>query len=198
MSAMQDIKTTIKRNRMKYTHIFFSLSFLFACSFMANAMDTSDEPAPAQEKPESYHEVIKKTVEILNQNHLPMNQEYSLNPSSPIMGGKVVKKVILRRKDDKGRENGKETDEALASIRNFDWQKGKRSDAHKGSKQAAKFARFLALANATAGVKWQEVDDNGNLVTIFEEEVFFHTIAKIYCQVSGMGEVEMCTERDNI
>ena len=35
---------------MKYTHTLFSLSFLFACSFMAHAMDTHAESSPTQEK----------------------------------------------------------------------------------------------------------------------------------------------------
>ncbi len=172
--------------------LFFSLSFLLACSFMAHAMmDTSDESAKVEQ--ESYHIGIQEVVEKLKQNHPPTQKEYSLNPSSAMIGGRLVKKVIL------GRTNDKATDEGLAFIRQFDWEHGTRDDVHKAIdadqlKKVTDFAQYLKLANEAARVEWQEVNEAGDLVTTFASAMPFHTIGMIYFQVPEMGDVEECTE----
>ncbi len=200
---------------MKYNHVLFSLSFLLACSFMAHAMDRrpsfqfaspskpepisgfredslnpkKDEEEVVRETttaPESYHVMIQEIVEILNQNHRPTQQEYSLHMDHPGMGGSPTKKVILWRR------YGKKTDEALQFIRQFDWENGTRADAHKvysadQLKKTTDFARYLLLANEKLNVEKQEVDKNGDLVTIFKRGVPLQVIAMIYQQVPGMG-----------
>jgi len=175
---------------MKHTHIFFSLSFLL-CSFIAYGMEV--ESNLPQKEPESYHVMIQQVVEILKQNHPPTQKEYSLRMDCPEIDGVTFKKVILSR------SNGKATDKALEFIIQFDLKNGTKAQAHafKGSKEAAIFAQYLKLANDAAGVEWQEVNDDGDLVTTFAQEVPLH-IGMIYLQVPGIGEFNWVLNRIRI
>lgn len=164
---------------MKHTHIFFSLSFLL-CSFIAHGMEVES----VSNEEESYHVMIQQIVAILDQNHVPTQQEYSLHMDHPGMSGPLTEKVILWRR------YGEKTDEALQSIRTFDWENGTQADGHKGSRKAATFARYLALANDKLNVEKQKVNDNGDLITTFKRGVPLQVIAMIYQQVPGMGDVE--------
>ena len=164
--------------------LFFSLSFLLACSFMAHAMDTSDESAKAE--PKSYHVWIEEIVEILDQNY-PIETHLNL-PKRQRLAEPWVKKAVLSR------INSTEIDEALEEIRTFNWKSGTLTEKHK---KAAKFACCLMLANKKLGVERQKVNDRGYLETTFRERVLFSKIEWLSYQIPEMGGVPVYDDKDS-
>ena len=168
---------------MKHTHLFFSLSFLLACSFMAHAMDTSELP-PLE--PKSYHVRIQEIVNILTCHHPSFETEYPEILVPKIMDEvRLVKKVILKRTNDKD-----ETDDTLRIIGCLNW---KSKELIRGAlyryKEDAIYAFALALANHAAGVEWQEVNDDGDLVTTFVNDTSFYKISMLYTNVPMIKNV---------
>ena len=156
---------------MKYTHLFFSLSFLLACSFAAHAMEvlSCSSMTLAKEKEvesfssDSYLELVKQAAKILDENKRgePYYVRIRWNPPGP-----RYQKVLLKRKN-----GGKEIDTALEAILNKDWQQGERAE---------QYIIPLATSNKTLNVSEQTVDEDGNLITIFEEPISIITIELIY------------------
>ena len=96
----------------------------------------------------------------------------------------LVKKVILKR------QNGKATDNALEELRQLDWKsKEIIGDALNEHNETAKYVGQLALANQAAGVEWQEVNDDGDLVTTFVNDTSFYKISMLYTNVPMIKNV---------
>ncbi len=155
---------------MKHTHIFFSLSFLLACSFAAHAMEevlscSSMTLAKEGESSSSgsYLELVKQAAKILDENKrgIPVLVSLRIESNRP-----CCQKVLLKRKN-----GGKEIDTALEAILKKDWQ---------GGDGAEQYIIHLAATNAALNVSEQIVDENGNLITTFKEPKSIITLKLIY------------------
>ncbi len=150
---------------------------------MAHAME-KDEAAPT---PKNYATLIQQIVEMLKKDHPGPSTLYYLYGNSQEQDTlPLVKKVILWRK------KGKTIDEGLEVIRQFNWKSETAlADARalKGVRKTAIFAHYLEIANAALGVDWQEVNEEGNLVTTFAREESFSRIECLYNQVPEIEEI---------
>ncbi len=153
---------------MKSTHLFFSLSFLFACSFMAHAMEVESSSS------DSHLELIKQAAKNLAENKrgIPTLVTFHMESNRP-----CCQKVLLVRKN-----GGKEIDTKVRAIINKDWQRGE------GAEQ---YILHLAATNTGLNVSEQTVDEDGNLITLFEKPISFNIIKIAYCVILSTTSPEI-------